>query len=60
MKQLPVSLEGGPYTGAYLYSLFVPNGFGERAGFEATSFLRVCWQLITLVEGGAGDGRARV
>ena len=37
VKQLTVSLEGGPYTGASLYSLFVPNGFGERAGFEATS-----------------------
>ena len=51
-----VSLEVGPYVGATLYSLFVPSGFGGRAGFDVTSFLRVCWQLSPWEEVGLDMG----
>ena len=57
MKQLTVSLEGGPYTGASLYSLFVLNGFGERAGAKAgTSSVFPQDMLVATVSVGGRTG----
>lgn len=50
-------------VGASLYSLYVSNGFGERAGFDMNTvhvFPQGVLTGITLVGHGTGEGGARV
>ena len=55
-------LKGCPCVGISLYSLHVPNGFGDRAEFGVNTihvFPQGTVTAITLVDGGAGDGGSR-
>lgn len=61
MKQLPnLVLKSCPCVGAYLCSLCVPSGFGDRARSEVSSDL-IFWGPLAdaiLVEGSTGVGGA--